>query len=125
MNRNEINIVQYPSVMYVLCEAFMLKDMQSILHIPCRANRQMMEVRQVLVWYLLKENISFAGISALAGVKRSMIYYNSRMVDDRIYVGDVSTIEMIDKINRAKEAWLKERELRVDNYELGITSYHI
>ncbi len=115
MNRNELNIVQYPSVMYVLCEAFMVKDLQSIFNTRSRSNHRLIEIRQVLVWYLLKENISLAGISALTGVKRSMIYYNSRTVDDRIYIGDVSTIEMIDKINRAKEAWLRERELRVES----------
>lgn len=100
----EVTIIKYPSVVFVAPQVFNKNSMINIVKNKTRLYNAV-KIRQVIVWFLFKEGLSRPAINELTGVKRSMIYYTIDKVNDLISVNDKDMIELINKINKAKEKW--------------------
>ena len=99
-----MEIIQYPSVIYVVPKVFRKKSMMSIVKKKARLYQDV-KIRQVIVWFLYKEGLTRAAITELTGVKRSMLYYSIDKVNDLLSVKDKDITNLINKINHAKLLW--------------------
>lgn len=99
-----MEIIQYPSVIYVAPQIFRKKSMLSIMKNKARLYK-IVKVKQVIVWFLYNEGLTRSAIIELTGVKRTMLYYSIDKVNDLISVNDKDILELINKINNAKASW--------------------
>jgi len=99
-----MEIIQYPSVIFVAPKVFRKKSMMSIVKKKARLYQDV-KIRQVIVWFLHNEGMSRSAIIELTGVKRSMLYYSIDKVNDLISVNDKDIINLINKINYEKALW--------------------